>query len=360
MTEEKTVFGNPDKPIRKRKFQFKIITRGAVIRLSIFALFLIVMCLWGYFIMIRMPGKSFNGQLPDLTDNQIAIRNELIGDVNKLADEIGERNVWNEKQYAAAADFIENSLVQAGYKISRQNYLAQGKNCCNIEAEKKGLKNPEQIIIIGAHYDSAYGTAGANDNASGVAAILALARNFANIKNVHTLRFVLFANEEPPFYHTDQMGSMVYAKSCRDKRDDIIAMICLETIGCYSDKPKSQRYPRPFNLIYPTTGNFIGFVSNLGSSRKLLHTVIASFRKNCLFPSEGGAVPEIIVGINWSDHWSFWQYDYPAIMVTDSAPFRYQYYHSPQDTPDKIDYESMARVVSGLEMVIAKLDNREN
>ena len=350
---------DPKPKCRKRRFRVKIITRAAVIRLSVFALFLIIVCLWGYYIMVKMPGKSYRGQLPALTDKQIAIRDELTGVIKKLADEIGERNIWNHKQFTAAGDFIENSLIQAGYKTRRQDYEVQGKTCCNIEAEKKGSKYPQQIIIIGAHYDSAYGTAGANDNASGVAAVLALARCFADSMNVRTLRFVLFANEEPPFYHTNQMGSMVYAKGCRDNGDNIIAMFNLETIGCYSDKPNSQRYPPPFNLVYPATGNFIGFVSNLGSSRKLLHTVIASFRKACLFPSEGGAVPEVIVGINWSDHWSFWQYNYPAIMVTDTAPFRYQYYHSPDDTPDKINYDCMARVVSGLESVIAELDGRE-
>ena len=225
----------------KNKFRIKIITRGAIIRLISLALFLMVVCLWGYFFMIRMPGKSYKGQLPALTDKQILIRNELLRDVNQLAGEIGERNIWSYKQYTIAGDFIEASLVQAGYKVRRQGYEAQGKTCYNIEAEKAGTKYPGQIIVIGAHYDSAYGTAGANDNASGVAATLALARYFAGCTNVRTLRFVLFANEEPPFYHTDQMGSMVYAKSCRDKGDNIIAMLSLETIGCYSDKPKSQK-----------------------------------------------------------------------------------------------------------------------
>ena len=342
----------------KNKFRIKIITRAAIIRLAVFALFLMIMCVLGYYLMIRMPEKSYRGQLSALTEKQILIRDELARDVNKLAGEIGERNIWNYKQYTIAGDFIETSLVQAGYKIRRQGYEADDKTCYNIEAEKAGTKHPEQIIVIGAHYDSAYGTAGANDNASGVAATLALARYFAGCTNVRTLRFVLFANEEPPFYHTDQMGSMVYAKDCRAKGDNIIAMLNLETIGCYSDKPKSQSYPFPFNLIYPATGNFIGFISNLGDSRKLLNTVISSFRKNCQFPSEGGAIPEVIVGINWSDHWSFWQYDYPAIMATDTAPFRYQYYHSPDDTPDKIDYSNMARVVSGLQSVIAELDSQ--
>ncbi len=153
---------------------------------------------------------------------------------------------------------------------------------------------------------------------------------------------------------TDQMGSTVYAKTCREKNEKIIAMLSLETIGYYTDQPNSQQYPFPLSLFYPSTGNFLGFVSNL-SSRKLLHTVIASFRENCKFPSVGGAYPEFITGINWSDHYSFWKYNYPAIMLTDTAPFRYPYYHSPDDTVDKIDCERLAIVTTGLQSVITDL-----
>ena len=134
-------------------------------------------------------------------------------------------------------------------------------------------------------------------------------------------------------------------------------MLSLETIGYYSDKPNSQKYPFPFNLIYSSTGNFIGFVSNV-SNGGLLRQITDSFRKNCQFPSQAGAVPGFIPGIDWSDHWSFWQQGYPAIMVTDTAPFRYPYYHQPSDTPDKLDYESFARVTTGLEAVVKELANR--
>lgn len=147
---------------------------------------------------------------------------------------------------------------------------------------------------------------------------------------------------------------LIYAKTCRAEGDHIIAMLCLECIGYYTDEPNTQKYPFPFNLMYPSTGNFIGFVSNF-ASRKLLHTVVGSFRQKCQFPSEAGAVPEAVAGVAWSDQWSFWQQGYPAIMITDTAPFRYPYYHEPEDTPDKISYDHLTRVVSGLEHVIADL-----
>jgi hypothetical protein len=338
----------------KRTFAIKIITRAAIIRLAILAAALAVFCLWGYFTMLKMPGKSYTGPLPPLTSAQISLRDELRRDVETLAGQIGQRNIWNHKNLTAAADFLETSLAEAGYKVRRQNYLVENLICCNLEAEITAAEQPEQIVIIGAHYDTVYGSPGANDNGSAVAATLALARHFADKKTDRTLRFVFFANEEPPFFQTGQMGSMAYAKSCREKEENIIAMISLETIGYYTDKPNSQKYPFPLSLFYPSTGNFIGFVSNT-SSRKLLHTAIASFRKNCKFPSQGGSLPEIVPGINWSDHASFWHYNYPAIMLTDTAIFRYPHYHCPQDTHDKICYDELARVTTGLQDVIRHL-----
>ncbi len=342
------------KPDQKNKFTIKIITGGAVIRLSVLAAVFVALGLWAYPVMIKMPGKSYAGELPPLTDAQRQLREELFRDIEKLGGEIGERNIRQYHNLTTAADFIETTLAEAGYKVNRQCYEVEKQICCNIEAENRGSSRPEQIVIVGAHYDSVYGCPGANDNGSGVAATLSLARCFAGRKTARTIRFVLFVNEEPPFFQTDQMGSLVYAKSCRTSGENIVAMICLETIGYYSEQPHSQKYPFPFSLVYPSTGNFIGFVSNL-SSRKVLHGAIASFRRNCKFPSQGGAVPEIIPGINWSDHWSFWQQGYPAIMVTDTAPFRYPYYHHPDDNPDEIDYERLAMVVSGLQSVIADI-----
>ena len=217
-----------------------------------------------------------------------------------------------------------------------------------------------EIIVIGAHYDSVFGSPGANDNGDRVAATLALARRFASAKPKHTLRFVAFVNEEPPYFLSGEMGSLVYARRCKERGDKISAMISLETIGYFSDAPHSQTYPSPgLGVFYPKVGNFIGFVSNV-KSRPLLRRVIALFRKHAKIPSEGAALPAFIPGVSWSDQWSFWQQGYPAIMVTDTAPFRYPYYHSSNDTPDKLDYDRFTLVVSGMEKVIEKLTNLES
>jgi len=266
--------------------------------------------LWG----CSMSGAGYNGPLPALTDSQAAIADELKSDVETIAGRIGERNVWHYSNYMDSADFIESMLTQAGCAVARQGYEVMEKTCYN---------------IVG----------GANDNGSAVAAALALARRLADKKSDRTLRFVFFANEEPPFFQTEDMGSRVYARGCRAGGDNIIAMLSLETMGYYSDEPKSQNYPFPFSLFYPSTGNFIGFVSNMGPSKQLLHKVIASFKQNCRFPSVAAAIPGGVAGVGWSDHWAFWQEGYRAIMITDTAPFRYEHYHTAGDTPDKIDYE---------------------
>lgn len=173
-----------------------------------------------------------------------------------------------------------------------------------------------------------------------------------------SVRFVLFVNEEPPFFQTEQMGSLVYARRCRQRNERVTAMLSLETIGYYSDKKGSQQYPAPFNMFYPDTGNFIGFIGNI-ESKSLIKQATAGFRRHAKFPSQGGAIPDAVAGVGWSDHWAFWQAGYPALMVTDTAPFRYPYYHDPRDKPGRLDYERMARVVEGLENVVADLATPE-
>ncbi len=316
--------------------------------------------------MFRIPGKSYHGHVPPLTDEQMVLRDQLRKDVAKLAGEIGDRNVSTEyENLCKAANFIEESFVEAGYKVSRQGYEVslyglKGRECHNLEVEIMGLERPDDIVIIGAHYDSLEGTPGANDNASGVAALLALARAFVDSQPVRTLRFVAFTNEEPPYFLSDDMGSFVYARRCREHNENIVAMLSLETIGYYTDEKGSQNYPLGLmDFVFSTTGNFISFVGHI-KSRKLLRDVAGFFRKYAKFPSEAACLPEQIAGVAWSDQWSFWRNGYPGIMVTDTAPFRYQYYHTHEDTPDKINYDRFAYLVDMLEKVVARLTDSKS
>ena len=325
----------------------RLIASVARIALAVGAIFFL---LWWFG--MRMPGRNISIAAP-LSADETALRAELVADVQKLAGEIGERNMRQYPQLNAAADFIEASFARAGLQPRRDTYELKGQACHNIEAEIRGAR-PE-IVVIGAHYDSVFGCPGANDNGSGAAALLALARRFAGKQTGQTLRFVAFTNEEPFYFQTEQMGSFVYAKRCKARGDQISAMISLETIGYFSDAPGSQTYPAPgLGAFYPSTGNFIGFVGNVGS-RGLVRRAIAVFRQQAKLPSEGAALPSFIPGVGWSDQWAFWQNGYPGIMVTDTAPFRYPHYHEATDTPDKLDYDRFALVVSGMEKVIEAL-----
>jgi Zn-dependent M28 family amino/carboxypeptidase len=288
---------------------------------------------------------------------------ELEGHVRALAEEIGERHVWRYDALERAATYIEDSLRSSLYDVVPQAYEVDidhplltpaQRGVHNLEVEVGGRGRAHEIVVIGAHYDSIPGCPAANDNGSGVAAMLEIARLLADRTFERTLRFVAFVNEEPPFFQTSRMGSMVYARRCRQRREKVVAMISLETIGYYSDEPASQRYPFPFSLFYPSVGNFIGFIGNL-ASRRLVRRVVSSFREHTSFPCEGAAVPGWITGIGWSDHWAFWKAGYPALMATDTALFRYPWYHTPQDTVDKIDFERMALVVAGLANVVEDL-----
>lgn len=305
--------------------------------------------------MVILPGQSYRGALPPLEREELQLRERLRQHVVQLSGAVGERNVAHYGSLVESAAYVKAELRKAGFSVSEQPFAVDGKVVANLEGEVKGRTEPQEIVVIGAHYDSAPGTPGANDNASGVAALLELARLCINLRPARTVRFVAFVNEEAPYFQGEEMGSVVYARRAKERREKIVGMVSLETIGYYSDQPGSQRYPAPLSHFYPDTGNFIGFVANW-SSQSLLRQAIGAFRRGgAKFPSEGVAAPAGIPGIGWSDQWSFWQEGYPALMVTDTAPFRYPHYHAPSDTPDRIDYDRMTRVVLGLVKVVEEL-----
>ncbi len=215
--------------------------------------------------------------------------------------------------------------------------------------------SPGEIVIIGAHYDSVPLSPGANDNASALAVLLAMATRLRTWKPRRTIRLVAFANEEPPYFLTSDMGSYAYAARCKERGEQIAAMIALDGVGCFSDEPGSQQYPVPgLGLRYPDKGDFIGMVTRL-HDRKLLRRVLQTFRNHAQIPAEGAALPSWVPGVYWSDHWSFWQHEYPALLVTDTLPYRDPHYHTPADTADRLDFARMAQVADGLVAVVKSL-----
>ncbi len=302
----------------------------------------------------QMPLSSYRGAPPPLTADESQITQRLAAHVKYLSETIGERHLSHPDSLQRSRNYIRETLQNLGYAVFEQVYSVGSQRVGNLEAILNGNDTNGKTIVVGAHYDSARGTRGANDNASGVAAVLELARLLQGSKPHKSIRFVFFVNEEPPYFQTDDMGSVVYARQLRHDGVPVSAMISLETIGYYSDVQGSQKYPPVLNLFYPRSGNFVGFVGN-PDSRGLVREVIRRFRQSTSFPSEGVAAPSDLPGVGWSDHWSFWQQGYPAIMVTDTALFRYPYYHTPQDTVDHLDFDRMARAVGGVRHVIDAL-----
>jgi hypothetical protein len=283
--------------------------------------------------------------LPPMTER-------LRGHVEALAGEIGERNVLRPAALSAAAAYIRAEWRSQGYESVSQRYEAGGVASENLEVTVRGTTKAGEIVLVGAHYDTVPGSPGANDNASGVAALLEISRDFARFRPERTVRFVAFVNEEPPFFASDRMGSAVYAKAARERGDDIRLMVSLEMLGYYSDRPGSQSYPPLLGLFYPDRANFVAMVSNF-RSRQALQELVRAFRGGSDFPVESLATFEFVPGLAWSDQLSFWRHGYAAAMVTDTAFYRYPHYHRASDTPEKLAYDSMSRVVVGLRGAIA-------
>lgn len=304
--------------------------------------------------MTRMPLSSYTGQLPSLTSEQLELANHLSQHVTCLSATIGERNLPKVGTLQAAIDYFQSQLKQTGAPVTEQTYLVQGHQIRNLEVKLPGTDADGKTVVVGAHYDSVAGSPGADDNASGTAAILELARLLQGTAHRKTIRLGLFVNEEPPFFQTETMGSLVYARQLRRENVSVSEMISLEMLGFYSDTPGSQKYPALLGFFYPDRGNFIAFVGN-AESRTLVCQAVRKFRETTKFPSEGIAAPADWPGVGWSDHWSFWQEHYPAIMITDTALFRYPYYHTPSDTANRVDFQKMARVVEGVRRVIESL-----
>jgi Zn-dependent M28 family amino/carboxypeptidase len=281
-------------------------------------------------------------------------------DVSVLATDIGERNLRDparRRALQAAREYIAAELTAAGHAVNRQTYVVGDTAAENLEIEVRGVDKPHEIIVVGAHYDTASKTPGANDNASGVAALLAIAQKGATgLKSSRTIRLVAFCTEEPPFTRTAVMGSRVYARACRRRKDAIVAMLSLEMLGCYDESRGGKHAPFPLRLAAPWRANFLAVVGNLGS-RELVGRVVAAFEEENVLPCKGAALPAILPGVRSSDHWSFWKEGYRAVMLTDTAWLRYRHYHQPSDTPDKLDFPRLAKAASGVTRALDRLAN---
>ncbi len=279
--------------------------------------------------------------------------------VSLLAGDIGPRSHQDLEAVKRAEEYIAGEFRALGFTVLRQAFLFRGNTYANLIVESSGLVQPERILVIGAHYDTVSSTPGADDNASGVAGLLGLARALKGVRLAKTVRLAAFSMEEPPAYRTSNMGSYHYALSLKQAAAVVEGMLCLEMIGYFDDAPGSQLYPLPFfKLRYPSTGNYIALVGNL-SSRAFTREFAEHFRRGVDLPVVTLNAPAIVIGIDFSDHWSFNQFGYKALMVTDTAFYRNPHYHSLSDTADKLDYKRMAKVVEGLRAAVERWGSEE-
>ena len=302
-----------------------------------------------------MPGKTYSGPIR-LTDEEKAVQDRLHKSVTKLADDIGPRNTRRIDALNAAANFITDEFKALGLQVFSQGYTtSDGYDVRNIEAILPGA-GMEGDLVIGAHYDTV-DCPGADDNTSGVACLLEIAREMASVGRTsgRAVRLVAFTNEEPPYFYSDDMGSRVYADALKRSGEKLLGMVCLESLGYFSDEPGSQQIPPVLTRLFSrSAGDFIGFFSDM-RSREFLKTSIGAFRRYAEIPSFGLAASSIVKGIDFSDHESFQRFGFNSLVVTDTAFMRNPHYHTSGDTTDTLDWIRLTKVTTGLIKLVKHL-----
>lgn len=317
-----------------------------LIRATLIAFFVVISTTYGWWLFL----PKFQ-ELPFLK----ASSERLEKTVRYLSEDIGVRNYAAYDKLESAAQYIKKSFKDLDYFVEDWQYEVKGSQFKNIVAKLKN-NDSQEYILIGAHYDSCF-TPGADDNGSGIAGLLELARAVRHEKIKANILFVAFTNEEPPFFMTSNMGSKVFIKHLQERRMVVQKAIILEMLGSYSDKWFSQRYLPLLGLFFPNKGDFVALVGNF-KSKKLVDFIHKKFNEQKLFPMRSIIAPSVIPGINFSDHSSFWEAGMLAVMVTDTAYLRNQNYHKKTDTVDKLDFEKMAAVIEGLKRTIVQLANK--
>lgn len=279
--------------------------------------------------------------------------------IHHLSVDIGERTIRKYENLDRTRRYIIDYFTRYGFAPREETYTAAGQRVSNIITEIRGTEFPENIILVGAHYDTIEDTPGADDNASGIAALLELFRLLSGCRFKKTVRFVAFTLEEPPFFSTELMGSMVHAKNCRKRKDKIDLMVCLEMMG-FGSRRCHQDYPINHNRVeYPVYGCYMSVISLPSNSMPVhewTHVYNARARRK-IYEYIG---PASIPGMDLSDHMSFIRSGYPAIMLSDTGFYRNKHYHSPDDTYETINFRFLCdSIVNSREALKQLLDRVE-
>jgi len=254
-----------------------------------------------------------------------------------------------------AADYVAAELRSAGAAVVDQPYTVESRTYRNVLA-RLGPETEERIVV-GAHYDAAGDQPGADDNASGVAGLLELARLLSSSVPPLRIELAAYTLEEPPNFAEETMGSAIHAALLAQQKVPVRLMISLEMIGAFSDAEGSQSYPLFLGLFYPSTANFVAVVGRWGQG-PTIDEVARGLRAASDLPVETLSAPEFVAGVDFSDHRSFWAHSYPAVMVTDTAFLRNPRYHTPEDRPETLDYARMAEVVKGVHCAVQSVARR--
>ena len=301
--------------------------------------------------MVRL--HNWNGGLVfSKNHDKSLIESNLRLHVDRLAGLIGARTLRKPKTIQATTGYIEREWSEMGYRIERETYDALGDQATNLVVEQDGTKRPEEIVVLGAHYDTVPTTPGADDNASAVAVLLEVSRLLKEYRGRRSLRYVAFACEEPPYFNLDSMGSQYHARQARQRGDKIVGMLCLEMVGYYNTAERSQlvppMIPKRLHRFFPQRGDFLAAVGNIPSWRLCWMFRRGFKRGTSTMPLFSICLPEKINEIRLSDNSSFWDQGYPALMLTDTSFLRNPNYHQATDTPDTLDYPRMTEVTLGV------------
>jgi hypothetical protein len=268
--------------------------------------------------------------------------------VERLCTDFAPRDYRHPENLDRAADWLAAEFREAGYRVELQDYTTEQGRFRNVVAFQPGTDPKAGNVVIGAHYDAVEGSPGANDNASGVAVLLELARTLPQRSVREGRYFVAFSTEEPPFFRGEGMGSHVFASRLKETGVPVSLMIALDLVGYYSEEPKSQSFPFPgVGLLYPDHANFIAVVGDMGSGSSILR-VKRGLMSSKTIDVHSFRAPTAVPGVDWSDHSAFRQLGYPAVLISDTAFMRYDHYHTASDTPDRLDYVMMASLVQAL------------
>lgn len=289
------------------------------------------------------------GPVPAPGTSDPELTSELKSHVQTLALDIGERNIHNPGSLHRTLAYIKDWWEELGLEVRSQDFFASADIFTNLWVEIEGTDSPDEVVVLGAHYDTFPGTPGADDNGTAVAGLLSVTKRLSQSRPKKTVRFVAFANEEPPYFMSDFMGSYLYARQCKSNGDNIAVMVCLEMLGYFDSAKGSQSVT--YDLL-PEVGDFIALCGNEESRSEVLQAGEA-FRKASNLPMSLVSVSEDMVpAIAYSDHWSFWKCGWPAFMVTDTGPLRNPHYHQGSDLPATIDYEGLTQTVLGVESIM--------